>query len=536
MGLARRGLGICSGARRLSLAAGLCLAALPALASPHALLIEDANSGAILINQDGDEPRHPASLTKMMTLYLVFEALEKGSLSMSTRIKVSEHAANAAPSKLELAPGDDISLEDGILALITKSANDVAVAVAEHIGGSESNFAQIMTAKARELGMRNTVFRNASGLPDAAQITTARDMVTLGLHLYDDFPRYFPLFGTKSFSYNGSTFKNHNTLMLQMPGINGIKTGYTAGSGFNLVSSFEADGKHLVGAIFGGETATLRNVEMRVALSKALTRASSVKSRKPALVARARKKSVPAPTLAVRKPVQVPPAAIATQALPARAPVPASSTEGSAAAAPSPLRIDVAKVKTVPVPMRAQEHKAADSPATATVAQSEPPRQPSGRPASTFETHMAGLARTIVATPAEAAPAATEADGVPPAAAARPPSTLNAQLAALVPAQAPLQPTYRLKGPVQDANATAAGGYEVQIGAYASPADAQRSLAAAAAKFPVLAGHAPTHQSVNAGGKTLYRARFVGFDAAAAAKACGDLKQAGAACLAVKAD
>jgi D-alanyl-D-alanine carboxypeptidase len=163
----------------------------------HAALILDVNTGAILHNVDGDEPRHPASLTKMMTLYLTFETLQSGRLKMSDRLTISEAAANVAPSKLDLDPGDQITVSDAIRVVITKSANDIAVALAERIGGSEANFTHLMNARARELGMSGTHYENASGLPNDDQITTARDMATLALHLQDDFPQYFPLFATR---------------------------------------------------------------------------------------------------------------------------------------------------------------------------------------------------------------------------------------------------------------------------------------------------------------------------------------------------
>ncbi len=242
----------------------------------------DANTGEVLHNEDGDELRHPASLTKMMTLYLTFEALDSGRLSMSTRVPVSEEAASAAPSKLDLDPGDEITVGNAIKALITKSANDVAVAIAEKISGSERAFVGLMNKRARNLGMTKTNFENASGLPDDDQVTTARDMITLGLRLQDDFPTYYPLFGMRSFAYGGKSMRNHNTLLNSYQGADGIKTGYTRMSGFNLVSSVRRGGRHVVGAVFGGASAATRNGEMRILLSKALSKASLTKTRKSA--------------------------------------------------------------------------------------------------------------------------------------------------------------------------------------------------------------------------------------------------------------
>lgn len=264
--------------------------ALPAAASArterHAALILDANTGAVLHGDDADELRHPASLTKMMTLYLTFETLESGRLKMSDMITISERAAAVAPSKLDLAPGDAISVSDAVKAVITKSANDIAVALAEKIGGSEANFVRLMNTRAREIGMSKTHFENASGLPNDDQVTTARDMATLALHLQDDYPAYYPLFATSAFSYQGKTYRNHNTMLNNFAGIDGIKTGYTRASGFNLVTSLRRGGRHLIGVVFGGETAAARNGEMRILLTRALARASTVKSRKPMLLAK----------------------------------------------------------------------------------------------------------------------------------------------------------------------------------------------------------------------------------------------------------
>lgn len=252
----------------------------------HAAMILDANTGQVLHNEDGDEQRHPASLTKMMTLYLAFETIEAGRMAMSDKIKISQEAASVAPSKLELEPGEEIAVSDAVKAIITKSANDIAVAVAEKVGGSQSNFVRLMNAKARELGMVKTHFENASGLPNEAQVTTARDMITLAMRLQDDFPKHYPLFAMREFRYNGASHRNHNTMLNSFQGIDGVKTGYTQKSGFNLVSSVHRGEKHLIGAVFGGSSAATRNGEMRVLLTRALIKASNVKTRKPMLIAK----------------------------------------------------------------------------------------------------------------------------------------------------------------------------------------------------------------------------------------------------------
>jgi len=307
--------------RRLGIAAVAVTVAFNALVAPayaavngrHAVLIVDANTGRVIYQSSADEHRFPASLAKLMTLYLVFEQIEQGRLSYSTRIRFSAHAVAAQPSKLDVEEGTEITLLDAIKALITKSCNDVAVAIAEHIAGSETRFARMMTQKARQLGMSATTFENASGLPDPGQVTTARDMVTLALRLQDNFPRHYPLFATRTFTYNGETFRNHNTMLFSYEGSDGLKTGYTRASGFNLVASVRRGRKHVVGAVFGGETASQRNAAMRSYLNIGLAKASEEKTRRPApmLIARAKQPpaivAAPAPQPAVRPAREAPP-------------------------------------------------------------------------------------------------------------------------------------------------------------------------------------------------------------------------------------
>ncbi|MBO6716630.1 MAG: D-alanyl-D-alanine carboxypeptidase [Rhizobiaceae bacterium] len=240
----------------------------------YAAMVIDAKTGRVLFARNADAPRYPASLTKMMTLYMVFEALANGHISKSSRITISRNAAAEQPSKLGLEPGSTITVENAILALVTKSANDVATAVGEFLGGSESGFARAMTQKAHALGMRSTTFRNAHGLPNSAQRTTARDMATLGLALREHFPQYYGYFSTRSFSYAGRNYGNHNRLLGRVRGMDGIKTGYTRASGFNLVSSVESDGRSIVAVVMGGRTAASRNEHMAEIISAYMPRAS----------------------------------------------------------------------------------------------------------------------------------------------------------------------------------------------------------------------------------------------------------------------
>ena len=242
--------------------------------SKYAAIVVDAKTGKTLFARYADSHRFPASLTKMMTLYMVFEALESGHISKSSRIPISRNAAAEQPSKLGLKPGSTITVNDAILTLATKSANDISTAVAEYLGGSEAKFAQMMTNKARALGMKSTTFRNAHGLPDKRQKTTARDMARLGIALREHFPQYYGYFSTRVATVAGKRLGNHNRLLGRVRGMDGIKTGYTRASGFNLVSSVEADGRSIVAVVMGGRTANSRNAHMVELISKYMPRAS----------------------------------------------------------------------------------------------------------------------------------------------------------------------------------------------------------------------------------------------------------------------
>lgn len=248
--------------------AGFAVAA--AVAAPNAAIVVDAKSGKVLYSDSPDAKRHPASLTKMMTLYMLFEAIDQGQASLKTDIAVSRYCAGQAPSKLGFKPGQTIKAHDAILALVTKSANDVACAIGEHISGTESAFARDMTKRARRLGMRRTVFRNASGLPDSAQVTTARDMAILGRALQDDFPRHFKYFSTKKFKWKGKTYSNHNKLLGRVKGVNGIKTGYIRASGFNLVSTVKRGRHEIVAVVLGGDNGKARDARMTALIEKYL--------------------------------------------------------------------------------------------------------------------------------------------------------------------------------------------------------------------------------------------------------------------------
>lgn len=233
-----------------------------ALPDRYAAVVVDGRSGKVLYQANQDAIRYPASLTKMMTLYLLFEAMRSGQVSKDALIPISAHAAGQAPSKIGLKVGETIDVDTAIRALTVKSANDIAVAVAEFVGGSEDQFAVRMTAKARALGMGSTIFRNASGLHDEAQVTTAMDMARLGLALRRDFPQEFGYFSLRQFDVAGRTVTGHNKVLDMVPGANGIKTGYTKASGFNLVSSVERNGRLIVAVIMGEDSAKARDGRM----------------------------------------------------------------------------------------------------------------------------------------------------------------------------------------------------------------------------------------------------------------------------------
>ena len=242
---------------------------------PYSAIVVDANSGTVLQSSSADELRHPASLTKIMTLYLLFERLDAGKIKLDTQMPVSEHASAQSPTKLGLKPGHTIAVEDAIKGLVTKSANDAAVVVAETLGGSEGDFAEMMTRKAHALGMTRTIYRNASGLPNDEQVTTAREQALLGRAIQERFPRYYRYFSTSSFTYHGELMSNHNHLLGRVEGVDGIKTGYTQASGFNLVTSVHRGNHFIVAVVLGGSSAGARDAKMRSLIEEHIARAST---------------------------------------------------------------------------------------------------------------------------------------------------------------------------------------------------------------------------------------------------------------------
>ena len=305
----------------VTLAVSAPLAALAGSAS----LILDARTGKVLASENADTLNHPASLTKMMTLYLTFEALKRGKISWDTPIKMSKYAAARPPTKLGVKAGGTITVREAVYGMIVKSANDAAAAMGEKLGGSESGFARMMTAKARQLGMSRTVFVNASGLPNSRQVTTARDMSTLAVALMKNYPNEYRLFSAASFNFRGRTVRGHNNLMYRYQGMDGIKTGYTNASGFNLVSAVKDGNRRVVGVVLGGRTARSRDDKMAALLDRHLGRASSsggarlvasVGVKEPVEVASAAEASdVPVPANAPRSTIEIAPKNMAPESL-----------------------------------------------------------------------------------------------------------------------------------------------------------------------------------------------------------------------------
>jgi D-alanyl-D-alanine carboxypeptidase len=443
----------------------------------YAAMAIDANTGTVLHNRAGDAPRYPASLTKMMTLYMTFELIELGRLSYATKIKMTKRGAAASPSKLGLKPGQEIRLIDAIKALVTKSANDVAIALGQHIGGTEANFARLMTQKARKIGMTHTTFKNASGLPNKHQVTTARDMLTLALRLQDEFPKHYKLFATKTFTYRGKRYRNHNRLLTHYRGTDGIKTGYTRASGFNLVASVHRGRKHVVAAVFGGRTGRIRNARMRALLNKALAKASTKKTRKPAVFVRPPSPIAAKPPIPRSKPSN------------AAAPGKASAAAVASAAADAGPSIALAKVHRVLIgpKLHNARNQAADN-----------PQSTSALPPSTLQAQASALAQRFIS------PAA----GAPP----------------------------QDKPPAQrEATRTPAGPFAVQIGAYTDAADAEQHMDAARQRAGgLLDPYSAVAVPYRKGSNQLYRARFRGFAAAEARSTCRQLKRLKIDCFVVR--
>jgi D-alanyl-D-alanine carboxypeptidase len=479
---------------------------------PYAAIVVDANTGKVLHDTNADSLRHPASLTKIMTLYLLFEQLEAGKLKLDSRLEVSDHASQQAPSKLGLVPGQTIAVEDAIRAIVTKSANDVAVTVAEAIGGDEDSFARMMTRKARTLGMTRTVYVNASGLPDEDQVTTARDQATLGRAVQDRFPKQYRYFSTPSFVYRGRAIRNHNKLLGRVDGVDGIKTGYTHDSGFNLVTSVHRNGRFIVAVVLGGASGAARDARMRqlveTQMASAATQRTIAKIAESSEVAAAAVKAAPqAHTQRLVRADSVGPVEVANLASEGDA-SPSPAIARAAAALSHQLQpgatepISPVKVKTITV-KAGNVQTALLSPLT------------SPAPAATVAPpHFAKNAPAVTVPPAQPMPAVQSTAVYETA------SAVATPVAATLAAQRQQHP----RGP-----------WIIQLGAFPRETEAQDRLREAQAVGKSLLAKAdPFTERVTKGSQELYRARFAGFDQPAAEAACKYFKRNDIACMAIK--
>jgi D-alanyl-D-alanine carboxypeptidase len=551
-------------------------------------IIVDGNSGATLTASSPDASRHPASLTKIMTLYLLFERLDAGKMNLDTEMAVSEHASEQAPTKLGLRPGQTIRVEDAIKGLVTRSANDAAVVIAEAIAGDEDDFAKLMTHKARALGMTRTVYRNASGLPDDDQVTTARDQSTLGRSIQDRFPRYYRYFSTETFNYHGQSIRSHNHLLGSVEGVDGIKTGYTRSSGFNLVTSMRRGNRHLVGVVMGGRSGSSRDAIMRNLLAENLEKAASkrtvaaITERNPADanadVAEAEAASRPTQTVQVQgavqaaseapEPAAAPPARSAVRASrssilaaaaaavppPQAKPEPAPFTNGviqaqSIAAIPgSSEPMKPVKVKTVQIKAGQMKLAAAGAAQPATPITSAIPARPDVPETSSAimakaesnkgesnkaESNKVDVPRTEM--PPQPANHGTGNGllGVLPASSASASSTSQAMAYADTPPHGQPQAVQQ-NGAIKPVAVHT--GWIIQVGALESESEARQRLEIAREQARGMLSKADpfTEPVVAKGERKLFRARFAGLDSDQAEAVCRTLKRSDISCFTVR--
>jgi D-alanyl-D-alanine carboxypeptidase len=497
----------------------------------YASIVVDANSGAVMQATNADGPRHPASLTKIMTLYLLFERLEQGRIKLTTELPVSAHAAMQAPSKLGLKPGETIRVDTAIRAVVTKSANDVAVIVAEALGGDEPTFARLMTAKARALGMTQTLYRNASGLPDDQQITTARDQAILGRAIQDRFPNYYQYFSTRTFEFRGKSIRNHNHLLGTIDGVDGIKTGYIHESGFNIVTSVRRANRHIVAVVFGGRTAEARDARVRSLIDNNINIAA-VKRTAPPIIEGWE-------TASVRRDSKD-----SKDDRTGSAPVRVASATPLATDAPAPGSTDPIKptvVKTVIVHPGAAY--ASLSPLPSDNRQLAPVSDVAG-PATITTISTVRSESPLTAAPAAPRPSPDPAPSAPPPApmtAAPPPpvAPLTVTKPAVPATPSPKVASAESSTPISAVNTASAvrphGGWLIQVGALPDEKEAKQRLEAAQSKAKDVLGRAdPFTERIEKGDKVLFRARFAGLEKDQAEVACKHLKRSRIPCMLLK--
>jgi D-alanyl-D-alanine carboxypeptidase len=542
-------------------------------------IIVDGNSGATLSANNPDASRHPASLTKIMTLFLLFERLDAGTMKLDSEMSVSERASEQAPTKLGLRPGQTIRVEDAIKGLVTRSANDAAVVIAEAIAGDETEFAKLMTRKARSLGMTRTIYRNASGLPNDDQVTTARDQSALGRAIQDRFPRYYRYFSTTAFNYHGQSIRNHNHLLGKIEGVDGIKTGYTRSSGFNLVTSMRRGNRHLIGVVMGGHSSGSRDATMRNLLAENLEKAATrrtvaaITERNPsdANADLAQAEAGLAPGADEQSAVDLSASARPAAATPSRSPSPARRSLFAEAAAampqskadPAPLTNGVienqalaaipgssepmkpVRVKTVQIKAGQVKLASATPSAPATsITSAIPAAQPALPETSSSVVAKAETNRVEVATPDFAKPdmppqppnhgTGTGILGVLPAS-SFPSSAAASQAMAYADPTSAVHPQ-----PIQQNGATKPiavhSGWIIQVGALETETEALQRISVARNQAGGLLARAdPFTEPVMAkGDRKLYRARFAGLDRDQAEAVCRTLKRSEISCITLR--
>ncbi|MGQ7248549.1 D-alanyl-D-alanine carboxypeptidase [Halomonas sp. V046] len=495
----------------------------------YAGIVVDAESHEILYAEHADEQRYPASLTKMMTLYLLFESLEGRTMSLGQPLAVSSHAASMPATKLWLKRGDTIPVEKAIQALVVRSANDVAVVVAESLGGSESHFASMMTRKARDLGMANTTFRNASGLPDAGQVTTARDMAVLARRLMLDFPQYYPYFALQEFTWRGTRHTGHNRLLKNYPGTDGLKTGFIRASGFNVATSATRNGRRMVAVVMGGYTAASRDEQMVSLLDRGFLRASltdgrgflantdisggelmaaprglmSAPSRGQQVAVASRPSSAVTPS---RVETIVRPAAGVSSGVSVASSVPSYSYESNATRG-SQVRFDSQ------APVINPTHRREVQPAVASVP------TPTARPSPAADPLRAMIEQ----------PSSLAASAPAPAPASRPVAVASA-----APVGSSGQASVASAGDPSPSSAVGAGEWGVQVGAFSDAGRARSQASQAADRLVGEMAHARVAVA-RAGNADVYRAQVVDLQEGQARQACQSLMRQGMDCMVVQA-
>jgi D-alanyl-D-alanine carboxypeptidase len=527
---------------RLTLAVVMILPLLAAMAAPaeaasvprkFAGIVVDAKTGKVLYESSADAARYPASVTKVMTLYVLFQELKAGNVTLKTKFKVSKHAASAVPTKLGLKAGSTITVENAIKSLVTLSANDMARVIAENISGSESAFAKRMTATAKALGMSSTTYRNASGLPDSGQVSTVRDQAILGMAVYQHFPEYYEYFQTKSFSYGKRTYGNHNRL-LGANGVDGIKTGYTNASGFNLLTAARSNGRHIVVVGFGFDSSGTRDAKVRELVKTYLPKGRSGSYQSAALIPQPGRKGSTVMVAAASDQPVIP------------MPYPKFRLNGGVVSVTAKLQpvdptqvpddITVASIgKNAPLPApRPEDLQAVQAVNTFAAPAGDRPLDVIGAWISdTFE---------LGAGPAPLGSTAPSAPLLPPVGIGEEGEPLDLMTSGAVGDASPApvtdqpQPAPIAVAVVEETTAQAVtGGWIVQIGAAPTEGGANQLITDASGQINTLASFRSYVERFEKNGQVFFRARFGGFAAREeAASMCSELKKAKMSCLAMQ--